>query len=221
MNLFNQLMKWLWEKNESVNRRPSGKVNEIHSHIMYDFLKIENSSILESMLPNQDHPKVNFQDSRRFLYLEPTEIGNYMVPVLSWQCDFSQKPIPEIRIYLSLFQLDKDKQLKAIGYRFETPEKGNRHYFYHAQLIKNFLNGKPAWCHQCREWLSERQPSFILDARDPISLLICLLISLYGLDYIDKNLLTANFKNELVPYVRNMAWKNLAINAENIKHKKK
>ncbi len=238
LGLFRQLLKWLWEKNESVIRRLSedtnkNKASEIYSRIITTSPKIENDRALEVMLPNKERLVVDFEDVGRFLYLEPIPKGDVALPVLSWECDFSRKPIPEIRLHLGLFLLDKEKNLQVIGYRFETPEGEGRHNYYHAQLIKNFHNGGSCWCAKCRDWLPETQPAFVLDARNPVTLLVCILISVYGLNYVSQNLETANFWNELKPYVENMALKNLPVAVKNgsdrgqkkfskqIRHKKK
>ena len=86
-----------------------------------------------------------------------------------------------------------EKQIPyGIGFRLETPESMNQtntttdnegiHDFHHAQLIKKFgkkkLDSKLRIC--CPSWLPETQPSFPVPAKCPVSLLFCLIATLYG-----------------------------------------
>ena len=87
---------------------------------------------------------------------------------------------------------DEYQKPYGIGFRLETPECSNQtetpagnegiHDFHHAQLIKNFekddLDSKLQI--DCPSWLPTTQPSFPLPAKCPMSLLFCLIATLYG-----------------------------------------
>ena len=80
-----------------------------------------------------------------------------------------------------MFLVDDDINVKSLGYRFESPEGKNNqnagvHHYYHIQMIQ------PPTCRI--DWLPETQPAFPLDADNPVKLLLCVLVSLYGLDYL-------------------------------------
>ena len=86
-----------------------------------------------------------------------------------------------------LVTLDETNQaLNGIGFRMETPESANTsigiHDFYHAQLIQRFSPKQFSDKLQtkCLNWLPGSQPSFPLPANCPVTLLLCLIVTLYG-----------------------------------------
>ena len=91
--------------------------------------------------------------------------------------------------------LDNEEKVYGIGFRMETPESQNQgvdasakvgiHDFHHAQLIQKF-GQEQLDCNQpidCPCWLPESQPSFPLLADCPVTLLLCLILTLYGKEY--------------------------------------
>ena len=90
--------------------------------------------------------------------------------------------------------LDKKGNPYGIGFRMETPESMNQegdmpanggiHDFHHAQLIRRFGQPKldilPI---DCPVWIPDSQPSFPLPAECPVTLLLCLIVTLYGRNY--------------------------------------
>ena len=95
-----------------------------------------------------------------------------------------------LRLYILMVQLDQEKKLQGIGFRFESPEieqydndtqaNEGMHDFYHAQLITGFCYGPLV---EIPNWLPVTQPSFPLPADDPITLVLALLLTLYGKKY--------------------------------------
>ena len=70
-----------------------------------------------------------------------------------------------------------EQQLVGIGFRMEKGE--GEHGFYHAQLIRDLQTGA---CVECPRWLPETQPSLPIHAVSSATLLLCTLLSIYGLD---------------------------------------
>ncbi len=134
---------------------------------------------------------------RKVLYLPPLEKNPTFVPVLSLKCNIGEA-IDNIRLRVMLVRCkDADGNLCGIGFRFESPEneqlssqnddqdsstknQPGRHDFYHTQIIQGLGWGPDI---ECPDWIPETQPSFPLAANDPITLLLCLLLSLYGKKY--------------------------------------
>ena len=88
------------------------------------------------------------------------------------------------RAYVLLTMLDQCATLQALAIRFETDEgvpqptgKRESHDFCHAQLCRSINSTTPA---TTPSWLPESQPSFPLDAKDQIGLVLCMLTTLYG-----------------------------------------
>lgn len=120
---------------------------------------------------------VNFSALRRVLYLPPLpHHDNDCVPVLSLVC--GRRNADELKLSFMLVRDDEtEKGLVGIGFRME---KGTgEHSFYHAQLIRS-LHGNDIV--ECPRWLPETQPSIPLYAISSATLLLCTLLSIYGLD---------------------------------------
>ena len=131
-----------------------------------------NARDLESMLTNG--PDVEMRDQNKFLHLAPT--GERIFPFVTMQ---SSDNWVRFRIYALLTMLDDDNNLQALALRFETDEGdgAGRHDFCHAQLCidinKHVKDISPSW-------FPVSQPSIPLDAKDQITLVLCMLTSIYG-----------------------------------------
>ena len=80
--------------------------------------------------------------------------------------------------------LNEESELKSLAMRFETDEGEHQsdgeigsHDFCHAQLCRAITRRIPALT---PSWLPDSQPSIPLDAEDQVSLVLCMLTSLYG-----------------------------------------
>ena len=119
------------------------------------------------------------RDRRQFIFLEPI-LDSEILPFLTLQT--SDRWL-HFRAYVLLAMLDEDEQLKTLAIRFETDE-GERqtngtigsHDFCHAQLCRSIGVLRAS----TPSWLPESQPSFPLDAKDQVGLVLCMLTSLYG-----------------------------------------
>lgn len=213
--LLNQIIKWLADSQRWIRGKPHETARDILERLLPFFTMVGN---LDAMLARKE-PILDFLDSGSFIYLKPVEKGGWMIPILSIRYNFrSAKPVTSLR--LALFLLDEAGNLKARGYRFETPSSNEfdtassneeenpssigRHDYYHAQLIISFDKKTSRWSLPCEPWLPTSQPAFPLDAEDPITLIVCLLVSLYGLNYVSVDLSNTPFQDLLKPYVQKM-----------------
>ena len=141
--------------------------------------------------------KQDFSKWGKVLYLPPLKKDAHFVPVLSLDCKWNQTPYSarfKVMLVSSVCRCNCTKQNQkpyGIGFRLETPESVNQtvstskvgiHDFHHAQLIKKFGKKKLDRSLQidCPSWLPESQPSFPLPAKCPVSLLFCVIATLYG-----------------------------------------
>ena len=167
--------------------------------------------------------EVDFSQSERgqVIYLPPLEKNPHCVPILSLYCKLSdQQGIAKFRVML--VSLDKKGNPYGIGFRMETPESMNQgvdmpagggiHDFHHAQLIQRFkqeqLDSKLQI--DCPCWIPESQPSFPLPAECPVTLLLCLIVTLYGRECYNRFLTEhqifdiEQYKKKLKPWIN---WK--------------
>ena len=165
--------------------------------------------------------EVDFSQRGKVLYLPPLEKNPSCVPILSLYCKLNeQQNIAKLRVML--VSLDKKGDPYGIGFRMETPESMNQgvdmpagggiHDFHHAQLIQRFkqeqLDSKLQI--DCPCWIPESQPSFPLPAECPVTLLLCLIVTLYGRKYYNQFLAEhqifdiEQYKKKLKPWIN---WK--------------
>ena len=103
---------------------------------------------------------------------------------------------------LLFFLFDENNNAAAIGYRFESPEGGNKHNYYHAQPIRSFSIDEMKWpLPSCPRWLPNKYPTFALDVQNLPSLFVSLFISLYGLNFVQEMQKDSDLWNLLKPYV--------------------
>lgn len=195
--LLKQILLWLWGRyHKSISNLPI-ELHEIHDFVSRSYPQFTDERELEALLSMDDPPRVDFDYRGKCLVLEP-EPSQKIIPAITVMYDF-RRSIPEVRFRLALFLLDDQDKPQALGFRFEAPEGEGIHHYYHAQSIMNF-NGRPL---KCPGWIPEKQPAFALDAQDCITLIICLLTSLYGLDF-QRELQTSTFGNQVQKYIQNM-----------------
>lgn len=70
------------------------------------------------------------------------------------------------------------------GFRYETPEMGDNHHYYHAQPCRSMgYDRSPV---RGSLPISDRYPTFPLLAKSSLELLLCLVISIYGISGLRK-----------------------------------
>ncbi len=156
--------------------------------------------------------EVNFSQWGKVLYLPPLEKDDYFVPILSLKCKLNEtRSIAQFRVMLICLEKNQTTdEFYGIGFRMETPGSMDQnsgatvndgiHDFYHAQLVRK-LDSKLKNKLQitCPNWLPDSQPSFPLPADCPVTLLLCLIVTLYGKKYCGQFL--EEHKNH-IPYIR-------------------
>ena len=128
----------------------------------------------------KDDQDLRLRDQHLFLYLEPTQ-DEKILPLVTLQ---SSEEWVHFRAYALLTMLDEACTLRSLAMRFETDEGSEgpgaaslgSHDFCHAQLCRGIssraLSSIP--------WVPDSQPSLPLDADDQVSLVLCMLTTLYG-----------------------------------------
>jgi hypothetical protein len=146
---------------------------------------------------------LDFRSQREAVYLTPPKGLEHFVPVLMVKCCFEDSDGTKLDLRLMLISFSEDDRLHGLGYRMEFGNK--KHAFPHAQLVRGFhpAPDRDKLAISCPSWLPETQPSFLIPATGPVTLLLIMLISLYGLEY------TQHFERTAVPgigqYVNGMS----------------
>ncbi len=88
---------------------------------------------------------------------------------------WSQKPT-----YQAEDARTESKHTAFVGFRYETPEEGENHDYCHAQPCRSMGARDDPIMHALP--LSTRYPTFPLAAESSLELLLCLIVSLYGMN---------------------------------------
>jgi hypothetical protein len=169
---------WLRDRQQAKSRHLRSGQDALQTMVAERFPAVGERE-LEALLRHEE--QADLHDKGKFLYLEAPDKES-LLPIMSFKYDFINEP-PELSLRVGLF-VQFGAELKAMGYRFETLEPGGRHDFHHAQPIREFRKGDTTIILPTPPWVPTGQPSFLLDAEDPITLLLCTLVTIYGLSII-------------------------------------
>jgi hypothetical protein len=134
-------------------------------------------------------PKGSFDDTK-VLFLEPPAKEGTAVAALWCRWDYEQDP-PRCGFYLGLWSLQPPfpkpsdgasvrHHVAFIGYRFETPEYGTNHNYYHAQPCRSM--GQKDDQIESALPISYRMPTWPIAATCALELLLCFVASMYGMN---------------------------------------
>lgn len=139
----------------------------------------------------------------QFLYLEVVNDDRPLIPVVSFNYDFSEDR-EEFRLRVGLLGRTSEGSMVAAGFRFETREGATGiHRYYHAQMISSLGLAKGSDPLLLDHWVPESQPAIPLEADNPLALLVCFLVSLYGPDRV-RELLTSGLLNFMKSAIADM-----------------
>lgn len=129
-----------------------------------------------------------FRDNQA-IYIEPPPKDKSAVAALwcRWNFDVA---LPRCTFYFGIWSekpsfptVDANqgnKHTAFVGFRYETPEEGDNHDYYHAQPCQSMGSQENSILHALP--LPQRYPTFPLAAESPLELLLCLVVSLYGVN---------------------------------------
>ena len=161
-----------WRKDSGQNK-PSEKAKEALEKVrtMGSFANQLTREALLSRLPDETQLVRDFE--REYLLLPPSPKAANFVPLMWMGYDFDfEADRLDARVDVTMF-CHVGSELKWLPLRLESG--GGMHNFYHAQLENKMVPIKP-------DWLPGSQPSFPLCAKCPVTLVISLLLTLYGLE---------------------------------------
>ena len=101
-----------------------------------------------------------------------------------WEFD-SQSP--SCGFYYGLWFQTKERtreepkeKIGFVGYRYESPERGDNHNYFHVQPCKS-LGGRDEEVAQALSF-PRRNPTWPMPAKSTLELLLCVVVSLYGMN---------------------------------------
>lgn len=119
-------------------------------------------------------------DTSDYIYGPVSRVGGLWLPVVSLAWNFGHTS-PVLRFRVAMFVL-AGSRLKASGSRFETPEHGPRHMYFHVQQINAF--GSSGRSLPVTGPVNVRQLAIPVDAISPVSLVLAALVALYDTGFV-------------------------------------
>jgi hypothetical protein len=128
-------------------------------------------------------------DYTKVIFLSPPAKEDTAVAALWCRWDY-EKDMPQCGFYFGLWSAqpafptppeDKrtERHIGFIGYRFETPEEGDNHNYYHAQPCRSM--GRKDDEIEVALPVSNRMPTWPVAANGALELLLCLVTAIYGM----------------------------------------
>jgi len=207
IRLFKQLFSALCRVQQSawINMEPAWSIPaQTHDVLFYlmsrNWIPISEEEI-KRLFSNSKSVEVRLSDHSWVLYLPPMKEEPSFLPVLTLECKLDdQQDVMKLRLMLVHCDRGEGKP-HCIGFRIEAGQK--IHGFYHAQLVKNLegaaeVENPPV---ECPLRFPEKQPCLPLKAEDSVTLVLCLLISLYGIKYC-WNFINNHQLSELTSYLK-------------------
>ncbi|HUS70918.1 MAG TPA: hypothetical protein VM075_09130 [Anaerolineae bacterium] len=182
------LALWQMQRSAWFSRDPQWKLSQrardTYDRLVTPWPPIEEKR-LTSLFTDREELSINFgsPDGNKLdvLYLPEVSRQRGFVPVLCFEWDTTRVP-QRVSSKIMLVTLREcqyadrhSSDLCGIGFRLESGE--GHHGFYHSQLQRNLDFGPRI---TCPDWLPQTQPSFPISANCPVTLVLCVLLSLYG-----------------------------------------
>ena len=128
----------------------------------------------------------------RVIYIKPPSREKSAVAAIWCRWDFNEE-LSRCGFYFGIWSEqeafpnpgDGRKYTAFIGFRYETPEDGCNHDYYHAQPCRSMVyRDRSQVVHSLP--ISVRYPTFPLAAKSSLDLLLCLVTSIYGMNGLKK-----------------------------------
>jgi hypothetical protein len=134
-------------------------------------------------------PKGSF-DQTKVIYMRPPPKEDAAVAAIWCRWDYdSTLGVPSCGYYFGLWSPQasfprahapsQDRHIAFVGYRFETPERGKNHNYFHAQPCRSM--GRKDDEIESALPISNRMPTWPVAARSGVELLLCLVTAVYGM----------------------------------------
>ena len=118
----------------------------------------------------------------QYIYLPPLANNPEFIPILTVDCNRKESKMNfRVEMYKDHKEMNGRKRRVGIGVRFESPNKGESHNFWHAQLMYTTDASRSVRLPGCPEWIPDEVPCLPIAAKHVITFLICLVIAFYGI----------------------------------------
>ena len=118
--------------------------------------------------------------NKEAIYVKPpnSEKNSFAALWCRWDFD-SERPTCGFHFGVWFSRVELGDRTAFVGYRYETPEVGDNHNYYHAQPCRSMVTHQDSFSEALP--VSQRYPTFPIAADSSIELLLCLVTSIHGM----------------------------------------
>lgn len=189
IEILHQEQERVWSGEYKENDKFSALIDELGRN---NWFKVDSADITALEKIWNDRNVIDLEEITQFgnkvFYLPPIEKGGNYFAVMSIKVNCNVNDyIASIRVMLLTPKSPSDVNDKSpfsfwgVGFRIENGD--GRHNYHHAQIISDFKGSSNANnFFESVSWLPETHPAFPLKANEPLTLILSLYLTLYGLD---------------------------------------
>jgi hypothetical protein len=114
------------------------------------------------------------------IIMRPGKGADDMLPIIQFRYE-KEQDFEKVSFRVAFMQRTDQPQMPygIFGFRYESPERGSTHDFYHVQPIRGFDKNDSIQDYSC-SWMPTRFPTFPIVSRDPFELFVVMLYSVQG-----------------------------------------
>lgn len=170
--------KSLWAKEiDPLGNRLKKKTIKNYLDLPSRISRISGKELEDKVLSKSRYPYLKIN---KHIYLPPIGKGKDSEYVYTLLTDCNLKDsVSKISYRVEMYRYlgDKKKELHGFGFRFERHNSGLKHNYWHVQ-VTNGLRG--VVLPKCPSWIPQNVPCIPTIAENSLSLLCCILLSIYG-----------------------------------------
>lgn len=192
----------LWENKRDINKEELSETSLFNHQFMIELFPPIKSEQLEKIFKGTKNNSLSLE---RKIHLPPLSFDSEFIPIFSAELDLDKIP-PEIsfRIEMYRYKSTTGGKLQAIAFRFECGEEKSAHGYYHAQFTTE-CHGKSL--PDCPKWIPQQIPCIpIMADLSAVSMLFCILVSLYGKGLYPKILRSVRIDKKYTNSLRHILW---------------
>lgn len=192
----------LWDNEQDIDKEKLTETSLLnHQYMIGLFPPIKLEQLEKTIREN----KSNSLSLERKIHLPPLSLDSEFIPILSTDLNLDEKPPKTcFRIEMYRYKSTSGCKLQAIAFRFECQGQKSVHGYNHAQLTTE--------CHgislpESPKWIPQQIPCLpILTDSSVVSILLCILVSLYGKGLYPKLLRSIKIDKEYTESLQHILW---------------
>lgn len=192
----------LWENEKDIDKKELNETSLINHQYMIELFPPIKLVRLEKMVKGRTSNCLLLEKN---IHLPPLSYDSEFIPILSADLDLDETP-PEINFRIEMYRYKSASgcKLQAIAFRFECEDQRSVHGYYHAQFT---AEPHGTSLPDCPKWIPQHIPCFpLITDFSAVSVLFCILVSLYGKGLYPKIFHSVNIDNKYTNALRHILW---------------